>query len=77
MIRELQKERHLPLFSSVHFDLISQEMLHLQYRGGFHAAPDRAVTSLNILLFCIHIQSATLTFINFNIVLIIIFCNQI
>jgi len=24
-------------FSSVHFDLITQEMLHLQYTGGFHA----------------------------------------
>jgi len=24
---------------SVHFDLITQEMLHLQYRGGFHAGP--------------------------------------
>jgi len=26
-------------FSSVHFDLIAQEMLHLQYTGGFHAVP--------------------------------------
>jgi len=24
-------------FSSVHFDLITQEMLHLHYIGGFHA----------------------------------------
>ena len=27
-------------FSSVHFDLITQEMLHFQYIGGFHAGPD-------------------------------------
>jgi len=26
-------------FSSVHFDLITQEMLHLQLIGGFHAGP--------------------------------------
>ena len=26
-------------FSSVHFDLITQEMLHLHYIGGFHAGP--------------------------------------
>jgi len=25
--------------SSVHFDLITQEMLHLQLIGGFHAGP--------------------------------------
>ena len=30
----LQKE-----LSLVHFDLITQEMLHLQYMGGFHAGP--------------------------------------
>ena len=28
-----------PQFSSVHFDLITQEMLHLQLIGGFHAGP--------------------------------------
>ena len=27
------------IISSVHFDLITQEMLHLQYIGGFHAGP--------------------------------------
>jgi len=27
------------LFSSDHFDLITQEMLHLQLIGGFHAGP--------------------------------------
>jgi len=58
MIRELQQERHLPLFSSVHFDLISQEMLHLQYRGGFHAGPDRAGTSSMNYLFCVFIFKA-------------------
>jgi len=26
-------------FSSVRYDLITQEMLHLQYIGGFHADP--------------------------------------
>ena len=25
--------------SSVHFDLIAQEMMHLRYTGGFHAGP--------------------------------------
>ena len=29
-------------FCSLHFDLITQEMLHLQYRGGFHAGPGLA-----------------------------------
>jgi len=38
-----EKDTHnIPIsvqFSSVHFDLITQEMLHLQLIGGFHAGP--------------------------------------
>jgi len=33
-------------------------MLHLQYRGGFHAGPDRAGTSSMNYLFCVFIFKA-------------------
>ena len=35
----MQGKKVVVQFSSVHFDLITQEMLNLQLIGGFHAGP--------------------------------------
>jgi len=40
------------MFSSVQFNFITQEMLHLQYRGRFHAGPGPHASMNWSLLFC-------------------------